>query len=118
MCDLKTPYAAVITNKATGEKLTVEVTTDNPMHFNATINGCSTGNTFQHSEWTITPIIAVPTGLGAVVEGNKGARWVLMTKKSEYPWASDTYGAANHAGIAAILRDGGRILSHGVQEGG
>lgn len=119
---MNTPYPALITNKATGEKLTVEVNEDTATQIILSIKGDDGyGRTFHKDFWTIEPTVSVPTGLGAVVEGSKGTRWVLADPEDDGElgeWCSRVDGGvewAHNSSISKFLRDGGRVLSEGVK---
>lgn len=122
---MKTPYHAVLTNKSTGERLTAEVLQDhvNSLHGKSPvrlvrITGCKASNCFTKSEWTVHLIVKVPIGLGAVVEGRDGVKYVRTAERGLRTWRSNDYDyhySCTDDRVVAVLRDGGRVLSEGVQ---
>lgn len=110
---MKTPYEAVIKNSA-GVEIPVVVREHDDEWFEAAIKGADVIHSFQNSDWTITPTVKVPTGLGAVVEHPTG--FEIIRFKSL--WRSEAGNIWPEFEIRAILLSGGRVLSWGVDKNG
>ena len=107
----------ILTRKGGESRVVGVVKGEVEAYFHVCIEESERAQAFLKSEWNIEYPVEVPTGLGAVVEGKDGKRWV----RCHYvQYGINTWRAMNgtwetNTHIASILRDGGKVLSEGVK---